>query len=212
MWWIPNVKHSFLKSGASGPITDGCEPPCGCWELNSGPLEEQSELLTFFFKCQKGRSRRQLPGLRFRALHMPGARSLPQNSTPTLASLLILVFACHLLVSQSSLQVCAHACGQVCHSVIMEVGGKLVKSVFSFHLAVHGPEDATQVTRFAQQSATFADEPYHAPPPPPLDWVLQCSLASMKRRNTRLALNSQGSIHLLLPPCDRLVSGSELGD
>jgi hypothetical protein len=22
-------------------ITDGCEPPCGCWELNSGPLEEQ---------------------------------------------------------------------------------------------------------------------------------------------------------------------------
>jgi hypothetical protein len=27
-------------------ITDGCEPPCGCWELNSGPLEEQSVLLT----------------------------------------------------------------------------------------------------------------------------------------------------------------------
>jgi hypothetical protein len=23
-----------------------CEPPCGCWELNSGPLEEQSALLT----------------------------------------------------------------------------------------------------------------------------------------------------------------------
>jgi hypothetical protein len=23
----------------------GCEPPCGCWDLNSGPLEEQSELL-----------------------------------------------------------------------------------------------------------------------------------------------------------------------
>ena len=27
-------------------IIDGCEPPCGCWELNSGPLEEQSVLLT----------------------------------------------------------------------------------------------------------------------------------------------------------------------
>ena len=27
-------------------ITDGCEPPCGCWELNSGPLEEQAMLLT----------------------------------------------------------------------------------------------------------------------------------------------------------------------
>ena len=24
------------------PITDGCNPPCGCWELNSRPLEEQS--------------------------------------------------------------------------------------------------------------------------------------------------------------------------
>ena len=28
------------------PITDGCEPPCGCWELNSGPLKEQAMLLT----------------------------------------------------------------------------------------------------------------------------------------------------------------------
>ena len=27
-------------------ITDGCEPLCGCWDLNSGPLEEQSGLLT----------------------------------------------------------------------------------------------------------------------------------------------------------------------
>jgi hypothetical protein len=31
---------------ASDPITDGREPPCGCWELNSGPLEEQSVFLT----------------------------------------------------------------------------------------------------------------------------------------------------------------------
>ena len=28
------------------PVTDGCEPPCSCWELNSCPLEEQSVLLT----------------------------------------------------------------------------------------------------------------------------------------------------------------------
>jgi hypothetical protein len=27
-------------------LIDGCEPPCGCWELNSGPLEEQSVLST----------------------------------------------------------------------------------------------------------------------------------------------------------------------
>jgi hypothetical protein len=28
------------------PIIDGCEPPSSCWELNSGPLEEQLVLLT----------------------------------------------------------------------------------------------------------------------------------------------------------------------
>jgi hypothetical protein len=27
-------------------ISDGCEPPCGCWELITGPLEEQLVLLT----------------------------------------------------------------------------------------------------------------------------------------------------------------------
>ena len=31
---------------APDPITDGCEPICGCWELNSGPMEEQAMLLT----------------------------------------------------------------------------------------------------------------------------------------------------------------------
>jgi hypothetical protein len=25
---------------------DGCEPPCGCWDLNLQPSEEQSALLT----------------------------------------------------------------------------------------------------------------------------------------------------------------------
>jgi hypothetical protein len=30
---------------ASDLITGGCEPPCGCWDLNSGPTEEQSVLL-----------------------------------------------------------------------------------------------------------------------------------------------------------------------
>jgi hypothetical protein len=28
------------------PMIDGCEPPCGCWELNSGPLVEQLVLIT----------------------------------------------------------------------------------------------------------------------------------------------------------------------
>jgi hypothetical protein len=39
---------SPLQSGASDPVTDGCEPPCGCWELNPGPLEEQPDAFLFF--------------------------------------------------------------------------------------------------------------------------------------------------------------------
>jgi hypothetical protein len=43
-------KYTSLSSDApqraSHLITDGCEPPCGSWELHSGPLEEQSVLLT----------------------------------------------------------------------------------------------------------------------------------------------------------------------
>ena len=31
---------------ASDAITDSYELPCGCWELNSGPQEEQTGLLT----------------------------------------------------------------------------------------------------------------------------------------------------------------------
>ena len=36
--------HTHQKR-ASDLITNGYEPRCGCWELNSGPLEEQSVLL-----------------------------------------------------------------------------------------------------------------------------------------------------------------------
>jgi hypothetical protein len=42
------VHYSCVKTHQKrvlDPITDGCEPSCGCWELNSGPLEEQSVLL-----------------------------------------------------------------------------------------------------------------------------------------------------------------------
>jgi hypothetical protein len=34
------------KRAVPDPIIDGCEPPCGCWDLNSEHLEEQSVLLT----------------------------------------------------------------------------------------------------------------------------------------------------------------------
>ena len=42
---VPAYVPTCLKR-APDPVTDGCEPPCSCWELNSGPLEEQSVLLT----------------------------------------------------------------------------------------------------------------------------------------------------------------------
>lgn len=38
-------KLSLMKK-ASDPTIDGCGPPRGCWELNSGSLEKQSVLLT----------------------------------------------------------------------------------------------------------------------------------------------------------------------
>ena len=48
----PSQNHFFIfflsvhQERASGPSTGGCEPPCRCWELNLGSLEEQSVLLT----------------------------------------------------------------------------------------------------------------------------------------------------------------------
>ena len=45
MWVHCSCLQTHQKR-ASDLITDGCEPPCGCWGLNSGPLEEQPVLLT----------------------------------------------------------------------------------------------------------------------------------------------------------------------
>jgi hypothetical protein len=51
--WVFKKTFTYLFSclkthqkRASDLIRDGCEPPCGCWELNSGSLEEQSVLVT----------------------------------------------------------------------------------------------------------------------------------------------------------------------
>jgi hypothetical protein len=40
---------------ASDPIINGYEPPCGCWGLNSGHLEEQTVLLTIGSSLQPHR-------------------------------------------------------------------------------------------------------------------------------------------------------------
>ena len=59
--WVHYNSLQTPQKRTSYPITDGCEAPCGCWELNSVPSEEQSVLLTaepslqppwvFFFVC-----------------------------------------------------------------------------------------------------------------------------------------------------------------
>ena len=56
MYILPHyVQHTFARwpqrsekgVGSSGTgVTDGCEPPCKCWELNLGPLQEQQVFLT----------------------------------------------------------------------------------------------------------------------------------------------------------------------
>jgi hypothetical protein len=43
---ICNSCLQTLQERESDLVMDGCEPPCGCWDLNSGPLEGQSVLLT----------------------------------------------------------------------------------------------------------------------------------------------------------------------
>ena len=45
LYTVALFRHTHKKS-AWDPIIDGCELPSGCRELNSEPLEEQSELLT----------------------------------------------------------------------------------------------------------------------------------------------------------------------
>ena len=44
--WVHCCCLQTDQKRALDPITDVCEPPCGCWDLNSGPLKEQSVLLT----------------------------------------------------------------------------------------------------------------------------------------------------------------------
>jgi hypothetical protein len=44
MWVHCSCLQNHQKR-VSDLIMDGCEPPCGCWELNSDPLEEQTVAL-----------------------------------------------------------------------------------------------------------------------------------------------------------------------
>jgi hypothetical protein len=41
----PHARTTCRKRGHQIPFIDVCEPPCGSWDLNSGPLVEQSVLI-----------------------------------------------------------------------------------------------------------------------------------------------------------------------
>jgi hypothetical protein len=43
---LSTLHHQTHQKRASDIITDGCEPPCSFWDLNSEPSEEQPVLLT----------------------------------------------------------------------------------------------------------------------------------------------------------------------
>jgi hypothetical protein len=49
IYYVYNILPACMlvhQKGAPDLITGGCEPPCGCWDLYSGPLEKQPMLLT----------------------------------------------------------------------------------------------------------------------------------------------------------------------
>ena len=45
VYWCFAYMYVCVKVSDIG-VMDSCELPCGCWELNLGPLEDQSMLLT----------------------------------------------------------------------------------------------------------------------------------------------------------------------
>ena len=48
-WCSQRIEEGVESSGIV--MTDGCEPPCGYWELNPGPLLKQPVLGFVAFPC-----------------------------------------------------------------------------------------------------------------------------------------------------------------
>jgi hypothetical protein len=53
-WCLQRPEEDAGSSGTG--VMNGCDPPCGCQEWNSGPLEEQPVLLTSEPSLQPGSS------------------------------------------------------------------------------------------------------------------------------------------------------------
>ena len=67
MYVLPACTPAGQKK-APDLIVDCCELPCGCWELNSEPLEESFLLLLLFLNNYKGRAGEMVQWLRLTAL------------------------------------------------------------------------------------------------------------------------------------------------
>ena len=50
---VPVDSEKDIRSPGT-EVTDGCEPSCGCWELNPSPLQEHPVLLTTEKNLQPG--------------------------------------------------------------------------------------------------------------------------------------------------------------
>ena len=46
-WYTLRLEEGVKSPGTK--IKDTCEPPCGCWDLNPGPLQVQQGFFLFWF-------------------------------------------------------------------------------------------------------------------------------------------------------------------
>lgn len=49
VWYLRGAEEGYMILWTG--VIDGCDPPCGHWELNLGPLDEESVLLTTEHLC-----------------------------------------------------------------------------------------------------------------------------------------------------------------
>ena len=86
VYYAYSVLHAYMpacQKRAPDLIIDGCEPPCGRWYLNSGPLEEQSVFLTSEPSLQPDSSFLNHPSLPLKSASRAGALCIATSSAVT---------------------------------------------------------------------------------------------------------------------------------
>ena len=154
--WVHCSCLQTHQQRVSDLITDGRELPCGCWKLNSGPLEEQLVLLTTEPSLSSSHSQRFLTsscpltsfvlGVRCYS-HFPDAlvsAPLPQPSSLIAATLSLMPSACY----QASLRPLVLA--TFAWDAFFQIYRYQHRSLLVCHLLAHSPccplEDHNDVT------------------------------------------------------------------